>query len=200
MIKHYVYFMYEEFGRGYIGKHKIDLSKNPIPEEDGYWSSCLDPTFKPTNKEILGIFDTEEEAYAAEIFLQKAYRVAERSDFANGAYQTSTGFFYDRTGISHTQEAKNQISQTMKEVRKKPEVMQKYKGIFAGEKNPNYNKCKKYNWINIKTQQIELNACPNHIAKAYGVNVGMLSKVVKGEIKQAKGWKIMSCQSEAISQ
>lgn len=199
MIKHYVYYSYEEFGRGYIGKHKIDYSKYASPEMDGYFGSFLDKTFKPTRKEILGIYDSEEEAYMVEEILQRAYSVHINPDFANRSIQKSAKFFYDRTGIPHSDEVKEKISKTMKEKRKDPEKIKKYSEIFDGEKNPNYGKCTRYNWINEKTGQIEESLCPNHLATKYKLNKSSVSKVAKGLQIQTKGWKIMICQSTADS-
>lgn len=199
MIKHYVYYSYEEFGRGYIGKHKIDYSKGVSPETDGYFGSFLDKTFRPTSKEILGIYDTEEEAYQVEEILQRAYSAHKNPDFANRSIQKSSRFFCDRTGVPHTPQVKEQIAKTMKEIRKDPEKIEKYSKIFDGEKNPNYGKCIRYDWINQKTGQKQLGLCPNHLATKYGLDVGSVSKVARGKCSQTKGWSVMSCQSTADS-
>jgi len=49
-MKHfYVYYSYEEYGRGYIGKRECKY----LPEEDvNYFGSFKDKTFKPTQKII----------------------------------------------------------------------------------------------------------------------------------------------------
>ena len=49
MENHYVYYSYEEFGRGYIGCRTC----NCLPEEDDYLGSYHDETFSPTNKIVL---------------------------------------------------------------------------------------------------------------------------------------------------
>jgi hypothetical protein len=85
---HYVYYSYEEWGRGYIGKRS---SKVP-PEKDPYMGSFKDKTFKPTQKIIIDIFDTTEEALQCEILLHKFYDIDRNPHFANQAKQTSTGF------------------------------------------------------------------------------------------------------------
>ncbi len=89
---HYVYYSYEEYGRGYIGSRTCKC----LPEEDiKYFGSFSDKTFKPTQKIILkDDYSTREEAYIDEIILQEYYRVVENLHFANRAYQTSTKFFY----------------------------------------------------------------------------------------------------------
>jgi hypothetical protein len=87
---HYVYYSYEEYGRGYLGSRTC----NCLPEKDiSYFGSFKDKSFKPTYKIILkSNYDTREEAYADEIILQEYYKVVENLHFANRAYQTSTGF------------------------------------------------------------------------------------------------------------
>lgn len=87
---HYVYYSYEEWGRGYIGKRKCPIDKTP--ESDEYLGSYKDKTFKPTHKIILGVFDSNEEALNAEILLHKFYKVDANPHFANKAKQTSKKF------------------------------------------------------------------------------------------------------------
>lgn len=90
MSKHfYVYYSYEEFGRGYIGSRGCKC----LPEEDSkYYGSFHDKTFKPTQKIILGVYDSRKDAYEAEILLHEFYDVARNSHFANRSKQTSLGF------------------------------------------------------------------------------------------------------------
>ena len=66
---HYVYYSYEEYGRGYLGSRTC----NCLPEKDiSYFGSFKDKSFKPTYKIILkSNYDTREEAYADEIILQE---------------------------------------------------------------------------------------------------------------------------------
>ena len=87
---HYVYYSYEEWGRGYFGSRTCKC----LPEKDvKYFGSYADKTFKPTQKIILkDDYATREEAYTDEIVLQNYYKVVENPHFANRSYQTSTGF------------------------------------------------------------------------------------------------------------
>jgi len=86
----YVYYSYEEFGRGYIGKRECKC----LPEEDiNYFGSYRDKTFNPTEKIILGIFASRKEAMDAEIKLHNFYEVHKNPHFANRAKATSTGFY-----------------------------------------------------------------------------------------------------------
>ena len=114
---HYVYYSYEEWGRGYIGCR----SCNCLPEGDtGYFGSFRDKTFFPTEKTILFVCETRQEASEIEIELHDFFDVAVNSQFANRAKAVSTGF--DRTGILESEET-----------RKKKSVAKK--GKYAGEKN-----------------------------------------------------------------
>jgi hypothetical protein len=80
----YVYYSYEPWGRGYIGKRECWC----LPEEDvKYFGSFTDKAFKPTEKIILEIFDTRKEAYATEIILHNFYDVANNPHFANRTNQ-----------------------------------------------------------------------------------------------------------------
>jgi hypothetical protein len=91
----YVYYSYEPWGRGYIGKRECCC----LPEEDvKYFGSYKNKTFKPTQKIILQIFDNVEEALEAEILLHDFYEVDKNPHFANRAKQTSKHFKYSMCG------------------------------------------------------------------------------------------------------
>lgn len=69
---HYVYYSWEQWGRGYIGVRSCRC----LPEEDTkYLGSYRDKTFKPTEKIILQTFSTRKEANIAEIKLHDFYDV-----------------------------------------------------------------------------------------------------------------------------
>jgi hypothetical protein len=104
-VYHYVYYSYEERGRGYIGSR----SCNCLPEHDyKYFGSFKDKTFKPTQKVIIFEFKTIKEALEAEIKLHNFYEVHINRHFANRAKQTSTKF--STQGVAHTEEARLNIS------------------------------------------------------------------------------------------
>ena len=93
----YVYYSYEEWGRGYIGKREC----NCAPEEDvKYFGSFYDKTFRPTKKIILETFETREGAVEAEILLHDFYKVDKNPHFANQCRQTSTGFVSNGVGMT----------------------------------------------------------------------------------------------------
>ena len=98
---HYVYYSYEEYGRGYVGSRSCKCE----PEKDAlYFGSFTDKSFKPTQKIILATYETREEALKNEMILHEFYEVPENPHFANRAKQTSVGFSYIP---SHDEAVKN---------------------------------------------------------------------------------------------
>ena len=124
-VYHYVYYSYEEWGRGYFGSRTCKC----LPEEDvKYFGSYKDKTFKPTQKIILkDYYATRKEAYADEIILQNYYKVVENSHFANRSYQTSTSFSV--YGLRHSEEHKRKISQARKGKSHSEETKRKMRGM-----------------------------------------------------------------------
>jgi hypothetical protein len=91
MKHHYVYYSYEEWGRGYIGRRSCSC----LPEEDvSYFGSFRDKTFHPTQKIIIATFGSVNDAIEAEIALHNFYSVHKNQHFANKARQTSRAFNY----------------------------------------------------------------------------------------------------------
>jgi hypothetical protein len=86
---HYVYYSYEEWGRGYIG---VRSCKCPPIEDSKYFGTFKDKNFKPTNKIILSKFDSREAAQSAEIQLHAFFEVDVNPHFANRCKALVTGF------------------------------------------------------------------------------------------------------------
>lgn len=107
---HYVYYSYEEYGRGYFGSRTCKC----LPKEDiKYFGSFKDKNFKSTQKIILkDDYATREEAYVDEIILQEYYKVVENPHFANRAYQTSTG--WTTLGLFPSDETRKKLSESHK--------------------------------------------------------------------------------------
>ncbi len=145
-MKHfYVYYSYEEYGRGYIGKRECKY----LPEEDvNYFGSFKDKTFKPTQKIILETFNTAEEALAAECTLHNFYEVDKNPHFVNKAKQTSKRFYccldgennpmygkfgdeHPSYGYKHTEKTKRKISEG--QIGEKNHMYGKF-----GEEHPSY--------------------------------------------------------------
>ena len=112
----YVYYSYEEWGRGYIG-----VKMNSNPETDGYYGSYHDKSFTPTQKIVLGEFETPEEALGAEIALHNFFEVDKNPHFANRARQTSTGFI----SLHKDKEWRRKMSEAHKGKKLSPESIAK---------------------------------------------------------------------------
>jgi hypothetical protein len=123
MDRHYTYYSYEEFGRGYIGVRSCEC----LPEEDvEYLGSFKDNTFNPTEKIILrDDYKTREAANEDEIILHDFYDVARNPHFSNLCKATSTGF--SRAGVQTSDETKQKQREAMI-------------GRYDGEKHPAYGK------------------------------------------------------------
>jgi hypothetical protein len=139
---HYVYYSYEQWGRGYIGARTCSC---PPTEDLKYFGSFKDKSFKPTNKIILFEFATREEALEAEICLHNFYEVHINQHFANQAKQTATKF--NRQGLPGTLQGKQHSTSTREKMRraklgtKRPlSVRQKQSQSVKGAKNPFYGK------------------------------------------------------------
>ncbi len=164
----YVYYSYEPWGRGYIGKRECWCS----PEEDiKYFGSYRDKTFKPTEKIILETFESREDAYAAEKALHNFYEVHLNPHFANKSKITSTGFCYIRSGPEHHGYGKPPSKNTLEgakrwlllgkhpskteEARKRQSELMKNISIFLTDKNPSKNPERKLEMSKQKTEYLK---------------------------------------------
>jgi hypothetical protein len=105
---HTVYLSFEngKEGRDYVGKHSTE---DPY---DGYLGSFRDDSFSPDGKIVIAYAKTPQGAVWLEERFQKVFRVVEDPQFANQAYQTSTGF--DRTGAIDSEKTKRKKSLAQK--------------------------------------------------------------------------------------
>jgi hypothetical protein len=139
----YVYYSYEPWGRGYIGKRECFC----LPEEDiKYFGSFSDKTFKPTEKIILQTFSNATEAFKSEIFLQEFYKVDKNPHFANIYIHRSENFcnngnqiIRDKisaslTGIKRSEETKKKLSESKKGIIVSEETKLKLKEKRKGRK------------------------------------------------------------------
>jgi hypothetical protein len=135
----YVYYSYEPWGRGYIG------ARGRRPDGDDYLGSFSDPTFTPSEKIVLAVFDTMEEALDAECALHEFYDVGRNPHFANRARQTSAGF--TTAGVEVSEETRLKISKGSKGKTRSAETCKKIsennysktekaKESKRGDKNP----------------------------------------------------------------
>jgi len=166
---HYVYYSYEEWGRGYIGKRSSSV---PPFEDVKYMGSFMDKTFAPTSKIILAIFDTEQEALDAEILLHEYYQVDTNPHFANRARQTSNRF-------SWTGNVTGLLSPKQKEDRKQKWI----KALCAGSRGYFYCFVSPDGLIHVTTNLREF--CRDH-----GINRARVHDIVNGRSSHVKGWKV----------
>jgi len=116
---HYVYYSYENWGRGYIGSRTSEVA----PEKDvDYLGSYYDKSFNPTNKIILEVFEDRRQALEAEIKLHAFYQVDKNQHFANKARQTTTRFICCGP---RSEEFKQNLSKRIKGRKLSPEHVQK---------------------------------------------------------------------------
>jgi hypothetical protein len=118
-MNYYVYYSYEEWGRGYIGSKPSGCVC--APEDDPYFGSFKDKTFKPTQKIILGVYGTPKECINAEVNLHAFFEVDINPHFANLARQTSTGFI----SLVKTKEHRENISKGLTGRKLSPESIAK---------------------------------------------------------------------------
>jgi hypothetical protein len=131
MYHHYVYYSFENWGRGYIGSRTCSC----LPEEDTeYFGSFTDKTFCPTNKIILGVYPSKEEAIQAEISLHDFYCVHTNPHFANKAKQTSRKFYNNLTDTQRSEQSERVTQTNLREsnvFRKKGEESMSYGRIWV---------------------------------------------------------------------
>ena len=124
----YVYYSYEEFGRGYIGAR----SRSPVGDE--YLGSYRDQSFNPTHKIVLAEFETFEEALEAKVELHRFYDVGRNPHFANKVRQTSSGF--STFGCEWTSEERDRRMETFTS----PEFRDKMVLVTSGSNNGFFGK------------------------------------------------------------
>jgi hypothetical protein len=136
MRHHYVYYSYEEFGRGYIGSRTC----NCLPEEDtDYFGSFTEKTFNPVAKIILkSDYKTRREATADEVILHNAYDIAKNPHFVNRAKQRGEGFSTEGTKLRKETRQKLSEAKTGRNLSENHRL--KISRAQTGEKNHNYGK------------------------------------------------------------
>ena len=123
---HFLYDSFEEIpnGRDYIGAHSTeDLN-------DGYLGSFTDKTFNPTARIIISFHPDRGSLLQAEIHLQRLLKVVEDAQYANRAYQTSSGF--STLGLRHSGRVKTEGWKWSEEAKERR----------RGEGNPNFGRGK----------------------------------------------------------
>lgn len=100
-------------------------------------------------KRVLKWFDNKIDAINHEIEIHKKYDVKNNKMFYNDSNQNTYKFEYDRTGITHTDEARKKMSESQKKIGNKPpntkewwtaEHSENCSKRVSGEKNPRARK------------------------------------------------------------
>lgn len=94
-VYYYVYYSYEPWGRGYIGKRECRCRPD---EDDKYFGSYRDKSFNPSEKIILFVCSSREEAYNIECKLHSYFEVDSNPYFANRSRQRSDKFYFNAPG------------------------------------------------------------------------------------------------------
>lgn len=201
---HYVYRSYEPLGRGYIGCRSCNCPIN----EDEYMGSYTDPTFFPTQKEILAVCETRKEALRTEMFFHEMYDVARNPKFANRAKQTSTGF--SREGVCHSEETLQKMRESQskvcrprqgrprsEEVKRKIQksLLEYWKTTETGRISSSLGgrcskgrKPKPIELYNLEGNYSLLFESAVKAGEALNLNPSYLTKMARGEWESYKGW------------
>lgn len=213
---HYVYYSYEEWGRGYIGKRSCSCA----PENDTkYMGSFSDKIFKPNHKIILATFATSREALTAEALLHEAYNVSKNPLFANKAKQTTEWF--NTEGVPKTEQHKEKLRQSnlgrirTEESRQRMSLAKmgnKYnlgvkrgphplKGISRGrmadqERMLTFFRSKRKKICIEVTSPSGISMCPLNIrffCEEHGIDHSRLRRVAREQCRSHKGWTARMC-------
>lgn len=216
---HYVYYSYEGWGRGYIGKRSCEC----LPEEDvNYMGSFTDKTFKPTCKIILDTFATSADALAAEALLHDAYNVSSNPLFANKAKQTSRWF--NTEGVPKTKQHREKIRQSNSGRKRTAESRQRMslakmgntynlgvkrgpsplKGVARGKMTTEqrisvFLRSKRKKLRIEVTSPSGISMCPLSIrlfCEDHGIADTQLRAVARGKHKSCKGWIAKLCDED----
>ena len=204
MSKHfYVYYSYEEFGRGYIGSRGCKC----LPEEDfKYYGSFRDKNFNPTQKIILGVYESRKDAYEAEILLHEFYDVSRNPHFANRSKLTTTGFSTEGVPINKGKKRSKEFCEYMRKINlgrpKTPQEIEKHrKNMMGNQRAKGYkpteeekeikrqkNLKKVYSIVDPSGKKIIFNNL-RQFSKENNLDRYYLKRyVATGEWKQYKGW------------
>lgn len=166
---HYVYYSYEEWGRGYIGKRSSSV---PPCEDVSYLGSYTDKSFCPTQKIILQEYATEKEALDAEIALHKYYEVDINPHFANRAKQTSSGFAW-RGNVTDVLSPKQKADRKQKWIEASCSGSRGYCYCFVSPDG-----------------KIHVTLNLREFCRDHGINRARVHDVVNGRCSHTKGWKV----------
>ena len=173
---HFVYNSFESWGRNYIGIHSTENL------EDNYLGSFRDPTFNPTDKEILEFYETREEAELAEIKLHNFFDVANNPNFANLAKAHNTGSF----PFTLSNEVKAKFGRKGGKVKSKKKLQSATQNCRKG-----YLKVSKACLVtNLLTNEtFECRSC-REVSRQTGMHLLKVYDLVKGRKETVDEWKV----------
>ena len=199
---HYVYYVYEQWGKGYIGVRSCSV----IPEKDSYFGSYRDKKFCPTEKIILMTFSTRKEAEYAEYRLHKFFSVVENKHFANKAKNILNGF--SRAGATNSVEHREKTRRANQgplnpnygkprslETRQKQSNALKNR-VFSHETKRKMEKAKEkkkkpITLQSLKTKQVFKFSSLNEAARELNLNVGNISNVLNKRQRSTGGFTVL---------
>lgn len=135
---HYTYKIMYSNSKYYIGCRSCEC----LPEEDTQYvgSSKYTPNDLVESKEILGVFDTREEAIKHEIKLHEEFDVGKNESYYNKSKQTSTKFDTSGVKLNRTPEHNQKIREALTGRKRSPEecaaMSKALKGIKRGTQAP----------------------------------------------------------------
>jgi hypothetical protein len=181
----YVYYSYEPWGRGYIGKRECEC----LPEDDvKYFGSYRDKTFKPTEKIILEVFDTAEESAEAEILLHDFYKVDKNLHFANKVRATTTRFYYSVSGKDNPFYGRHHTEETRELIRSKNKGKKQDRSLV--ERRTQSALKYKYLFISPNNQRYETGSA-SQFCIDNRLNSSASYQVAKGNWSNHQGWKVV---------
>ena len=182
---HYVYYSYEEWGRGYIGVRSCECD----PELDtSYLGSFYDKTFSPTNKVILQVFCSREEAIAAEVELHRFYQVDKNLHFANKVRQTTSKFCGSFKRSELTRRKMSEAKQGKKHpLFGKPLSNDHRNKIAEANKGTKNHKARPFILIHPDGTE-EVFQCMKIACDKYGLFACNIRRVIRGQSSHTKGF------------
>lgn len=205
----YVYYSYEMWGRGYIGKRECLC----LPEKDiNYFGSFSDKSFNPTEKIILATFKSRKDALQAEIDLQEFYEVDKNPHFANVYVHRSKHFCNNGSksirnkisssliGIKRSEETKRKISESKKGTIVSPETKKKLsEARKRNPASPMLGKTHSEEWRKNHSKKMKENN-PFKAKKHSEETKKLISERTKGRIAHNKGKPLSEETKRKISE
>lgn len=201
---HYVYYSYEEGGRGYIGKR----SSSVPPDQDPYLGSFTDKTFKPTKKVVIALFDSAEDAIRSEIALHRLFRVDKSEHFANKVIQPSPEFVNKPGIFRHRKRTLEEMQRDSEELRKNAEQLRKLEESYDEHELEQWRelfrilKSQRGKYFSEEVEDLYMTTYPlrsplgtvfpatdlEQFCFRFGLDFTEITRLLMGEIESHKGW------------